>query len=153
VFTASVSLTVVACALGLLLFQTLMLLRIGITLDASLLWLGRRNRNTDQAAVLPASLQGKRVDRMEADNQYTLVHCGDTTHELRMQLTAAATAPDLPDGLQVHRSHWVALHMLSSVKYVSGNPRLTLTDGTEIPVSRKRLPSVRAALAQRPPLK
>ena len=48
-------------------------------------------------------------------------------------------------GLQVHRSHWVALDQVLSVRRQGDGAVLTMTNGVEIPVSRTYLPKVRAA--------
>lgn len=48
-------------------------------------------------------------------------------------------------GLQVHRSHWVALDQVTAARRVGDAAVLTLSTGAEVPVSRSRLPDLRAA--------
>ena len=53
------------------------------------------------------------------------------------------TAP--VNGLQVHRSHWVAREHVVTAKRAGDRATLTLTNGAEVPVSRSYLPAVRDA--------
>jgi DNA-binding LytR/AlgR family response regulator len=48
-------------------------------------------------------------------------------------------------GLQVHRSHWVALAAVTSARRRGDGAELTLADGQTVPVSRAFLPAIRAA--------
>jgi hypothetical protein len=48
-------------------------------------------------------------------------------------------------GLQIHRSHWVALHAVKRVIRTDGKLLLELVDGQRLPVSRGYAPAVRAA--------
>jgi hypothetical protein len=56
---------------------------------------------------------------------------------------AMAEAEGVP-GLQVHRSHWVALDQVRAARRQGDGAVLTLSDGREVPVSRARLPEIRA---------
>jgi DNA-binding LytR/AlgR family response regulator len=49
------------------------------------------------------------------------------------------------DGLQVHRSHWVAKSFVDSLKRENGKVTLILKDQKRIPVSRTYADAVRAA--------
>ncbi|MET3927174.1 LytTR family transcriptional regulator DNA-binding domain-containing protein [Devosia sp. 2618] len=49
------------------------------------------------------------------------------------------------EGLQVHRSHWVALDAVLKPSRQSGRPALELTNGTIVPISRSYLPAAKAA--------
>lgn len=48
-------------------------------------------------------------------------------------------------GLQIHRSHWVALEAVTGVQRSEGRVLLVLASGDVLPVSRSMLPQVRAA--------
>ena len=48
------------------------------------------------------------------------------------------------DGMQVHRSHWVAADFVSALNGADGKLSLLLADGTEVPVSRTYAAAVRA---------
>ena len=62
---------------------------------------------------------------------------------LRLSDAIAETGP--VSGLQIHRSHWVALDAVRSVARSEGKVLLELRDGTRLPVSRSALPAVREA--------
>ena len=49
------------------------------------------------------------------------------------------------EGLQVHRSHWVALGRIAQTVRLGGRPMLKMEDGTMLPVSRSYFDAVRAA--------
>ena len=51
------------------------------------------------------------------------------------------TGPD--DGVQPHRSWWVARGAACSLVQNNGRPALVLHDGRQIPVARARLPAAR----------
>ena len=48
-------------------------------------------------------------------------------------------------GLQVHRSHWVAVDQVQQVTRKGDRAILTMSDASQIPVSRSFLPAARAA--------
>lgn len=50
------------------------------------------------------------------------------------------------EGLQIHRSHWVALEAIASSRRDGGKLLLIMRDGVELPVSRSYVKDVRAAL-------
>lgn len=54
-------------------------------------------------------------------------------------------------GMQVHRSYWVAYrHMLDTIRR-DGRPMVRVTGGYSVPISRPNLPAVRDALCSNPP--
>lgn len=68
---------------------------------------------------------------------------GVTTLLMRLSDAIAETAPE--PGLQVHRSHWVALGQVSAARRTGDGAMLTLSTGQEVPVSRGKLAAVQAA--------
>lgn len=62
---------------------------------------------------------------------------------LRLSDAIRETAP-IP-GLQVHRSHWIALSAVRKATRQSGKPVLELENGTVVPISRSYLEAARAA--------
>jgi DNA-binding LytR/AlgR family response regulator len=62
---------------------------------------------------------------------------------LRLSDAIRETAP-VP-GLQVHRSHWVALSAVRKARRLAGKPVLELENGTVVPVSRSYLQQAKAA--------
>lgn len=68
---------------------------------------------------------------------------GTTLVLIRLSDAIRETAP--LQGLQVHRSHWVALDAVRRSARRSGKPVLELENGAIVPVSRSFLPDVRSA--------
>jgi len=68
---------------------------------------------------------------------------GTTLVLIRLSDAIRETAP-VP-GLQVHRSHWIALDAVRRAARRSGKPVLELENGREVPVSRSFLAATRAA--------
>ena len=48
-------------------------------------------------------------------------------------------------GFQVHRSHWVSLAQVRSVRRDGARAVLTMSDGRDIPVSRSNIAAVKEA--------
>lgn len=74
-----------------------------------------------------------------------------TTHGSTLVLYNLRDAIDeLPaaSGLQPHRSYWIALSHLVGLSRREGRPYLKMSDGTLVPVSRRRLNEVRSMLAE-----
>nr|WP_245216288.1 LytTR family DNA-binding domain-containing protein [Sagittula salina] len=63
------------------------------------------------------------------------------THRARLSDIVAQTAPE--DGIQPHRSWWVARHVARELERDGQKHVLRLDDGTRVPVARSRLPEVR----------
>ena len=64
---------------------------------------------------------------------------------LLMRLSDAIAEAGDTKGLQIHRSHWVALDAVRAVRRDGQRAVLTLTDGRDLPVSRANLDKVKAA--------
>ncbi|MFY0597525.1 MAG: LytTR family transcriptional regulator DNA-binding domain-containing protein [Cognatishimia sp.] len=62
-----------------------------------------------------------------------------------MRLSDAIAETGAVSGLQVHRSHWVALAAVASAKRDGAKAILTLKDGREIPASRTYIPALKEA--------
>lgn len=62
-----------------------------------------------------------------------------------MRLSDAMAEAEGVAGLQVHRSHWVALDQVRAARRQGDGAVLTLSDGREVPVARARVAAVRAA--------
>ena len=93
---------------------------------------------------LPANL-GRELLRLQMKDHYVEVHTplGHALVLMRFR-DALRSVRDL-DGMQVHRSHWVARRAVAGVEQGNGRTQLRLRDGQRIPVSRSFLPSLRAA--------
>ena len=58
---------------------------------------------------------------------------------------------DDTDGIQCHRSHWVAKKAVTGRKRHEGNPVLLLSNGNSVPIARGRLADVKSWLMQHRP--
>lgn len=93
---------------------------------------------------LPAERRAPLVS-LEATDHYTRITTdhGSTTILLRFSDAIAEAAPT--PGLRLHRSHWVALDRIASVRRDGPRAVVTTTLGEELPVSRGHLPALHAA--------
>lgn len=84
---------------------------------------------------IPADLHGPLV-ALTAIDHYTEVVTTKGRHQilLRFSDAVAESAPTL--GLRIHRSHWVALDQIATARRDGLRAIVTLTDGSERPVSR-----------------
>ena len=95
-------------------------------------------------ALLPPAI-GEDLISIQADLHYLQIR---TTRGRAMVLASLSTAEQALSarGLRVHRSHWVALaHVRRLVRSANGTS-LQLSDGSKIPVSRRRASEVQARL-------
>lgn len=96
------------------------------------------------------------LDRLPFEKRGPLVSISSEDHYIRvvttkgedmilMRLSDAMLEVGATQGLQVHRSHWVALDQVVAVKKHKDRAELTLTGGAVVPVSRSYLPALRDA--------
>ncbi|MBF9061240.1 hypothetical protein HKCCSP123_18825 [Rhodobacterales bacterium HKCCSP123] len=102
-----------------------------------------------------AELWGRLPKRLGRD----LVAMSAELHYLRVYTTAgdalilfsfgrATAALEAYPGMQVHRSHWVALDHVTGIVSENGRTRVQLDGAPDLPVSRPFRPALRAALRQ-----
>jgi hypothetical protein len=103
----------------------------------------RMLRLTDKA--LP--IEGLR--HLRSDQHYVEFVYADRTLLERAVLRDLVAQLSPENGIQPHRSHWVARPAISKLCRVNGDWSLMLKDGTTVPVSRARRGAVEAWLAQR----
>ena len=85
--------------------------------------------------------------RIEAADHYLVVHTQDTTHILRK--TMASLQDELGcEFLRIHRSHLVNRRCVQRLSSRAGEPRVVLTDGKELPVSRRKYSEIRQLLKE-----
>lgn len=99
---------------------------------------------------LPAAV-GRHVVWLQAQEHYLLV---TTTAGRHLLLQAFGPAVDDlarlgVDGMQTHRSAWVAWGHVQRLDVRARSPAVVLHDGTRVPLGRRRLPQVTAAWAER----
>lgn len=93
---------------------------------------------------LPLEVRG-RLTHLSVQDHYVEVRTEKGRHMLLMRLSDAIAETDGAEGLQVHRSHWVAKDAVLRSARRDGRLYLHLADGSEIPVSRSYLKPVRDA--------
>ena len=125
---------------------------ISIVVAVTLVSLEDQIAPTEPAAPTPPRI----LDRLPFDKRGPLVSLSVQDHYVEVTTTkgtelillrlsdARAEVGNTP-GLQVHRSHWVALSAVTSARRDGARAILTLSHGTEIPVSRTYLPAIREA--------
>lgn len=85
--------------------------------------------------------------RLEALDHFVTAVTARGHYQLRMRFADAVAELDPALGLVTHRSHWVALDAVTDAARVRGRWILTMSDGAQVPVSRKFQPDVEQALA------
>lgn len=93
---------------------------------------------------LPADKRGA-LQRMTVQDHYVDVHTDRGRTLVLIRLADAIAEAEGVDGLQVHRSHWVARDAIAGVERKDGALRITLKDGSVLPVSRTFATAVREA--------
>lgn len=95
-------------------------------------------------ARLPFAKRGALVSLSVQDHYVEVVTTqGRDIILMRLSDAIRETGPDR--GLQVHRSHWVALNQIASVTREGDKARITLKDGRDIPASRSYIPTLKDA--------
>jgi len=89
----------------------------------------------------PVPLDKLRVIEAQEHHVHVTLEGRTLTQRARLGDIVAQTGPD--DGVQPHRSWWVASGAACSLVQDNGRPVLVLHDGRQIPVARARLPAVR----------
>lgn len=84
---------------------------------------------------LPEAVRGP-VVRLSVRDHYVDVVTRAGAHSLLMRFSDAMAELAGCEGLQVHRSHWVALAAISRAERRGGRLFLTMSDGAQVPVSR-----------------
>lgn len=82
--------------------------------------------------------------RLQMRDHYVEVFTEAGSETVLLRMADAICAAEGVDGLQVHRSHWVARQAIRGVTRVQGKVSLVLKDGTQVPVSRGNAPAVLA---------
>lgn len=96
-------------------------------------------------ARIPARL-GRDLLALEMEDHYVRIHTAEGSDLVLMRLRDAIAELAGLDGLQVHRSHWVAAAAVTGVeRKPDGKLTLVLRNGLRVPVSRSYAAEVRAA--------
>lgn len=93
---------------------------------------------------LPFDKRGALIS-MSVSDHYVEVTTIRGNELILMRLSDAILETEGTSGMQVHRSHWVALDQVASARRSDGKVVLTMRDGRDIPVSRSYVPAVKEA--------
>jgi hypothetical protein len=93
---------------------------------------------------MPHPLRGKLV-ALSVSDHYVEVRTEKGKSLLLMRLSDAIRETAPTPGLQIHRSHWVALDAVRQVRRSGGKVSVELVTGESLPVSRGFLPAVKEA--------
>ena len=118
---------------------------------ATLLWLlpAQRARGTTARAVTLAGrrIAVKDIGRVKAAEHYLEIHLADSVEILRERMSTFLEQVTPEDGVQTHRSHWIARDHAASLK----GSVLELDCGQTVPVARGRQKHVQDWMKQFPP--
>ena len=96
--------------------------------------------SSDQLAAfmerLPVKFRTAELHAISSEDHYLRVHTSLGEEMILMRLADAVRELAGADGLQVHRSWWVARQGIQDEKRIDGRSFLVLPSGTEVPVSR-----------------
>lgn len=85
---------------------------------------------------LPVRLRGAEIWAVEAEDHYLRVHTSAGQDLILLRMADAVAELEGQEGMQVHRSWWVARAAIADARRGDGRATLTLKDGAEAPVSR-----------------
>ncbi|WP_406721285.1 LytTR family transcriptional regulator DNA-binding domain-containing protein [Thioclava litoralis] len=93
---------------------------------------------------LPEEYHGD-IWHLQSRDHYVHVTTSQGSHQVLIRLADAITELDGVEGLQVHRSHWVAEDAVTEALKMTSKAKLTLRNGAVVPVSRTYLSDVEDA--------
>jgi LytTr DNA-binding domain len=96
-------------------------------------------------ARLPGHLQGASIIALASEDHYLRVYTDAGNALILMRLSDAMAGLEGQGGAQTHRSWWVARDAVRTIARGEGKAVLTLSDGTEAPVSRTYYRTLQAA--------
>ncbi len=96
-------------------------------------------------ARLTPKLAGATLFAVEADDHYLRLHTSRGEDMILMRLSDAIAELEGIEGARTHRSWWVARGAVVSSERAEGRATLTLPNGTQVPVSRSYVKSLREA--------
>ena len=85
---------------------------------------------------LPVRLRSAEIWAVEAEDHYLRVHTSAGQELILLRMADAVAELEGQEGMQVHRSWWVARAAIADARRGDGRATLTLKDGSEAPVSR-----------------
>ena len=107
----------------------------------------REGGNADAVFLerLPIKYRGSALYAVSSEDHYLRVHTDRGEELILMRLADAVRELSGADGMQTHRSWWVAKAGIAEARKEGGKLRLVLKSGAEVPVSRSFAKAVREA--------
>ena len=94
---------------------------------------------------LPVHL-GHKLTHLSTRDHYVEAFTNRGSHLVLMRFSDALEEIAEMDGLQIHRSHWIAKNAVTGTARVDGRLFVELTGGTRLPVSRSYMAAVKKEL-------
>lgn len=92
-------------------------------------------------------LSANEVEWLQASGNYMNLHVRGRAYPLRSTMAVIATQLDPAKFVRVHRSHIVNLDCVAEIQPLdTGDARIVMRDGSEIPCSRRHRDALRPAL-------
>lgn len=135
-------------------FGYVLVISLIITSASYLLKAATQNRTTPEPTSnpvdgfmqrLPVKFQTADLYAISSEDHYLRVHTSLGEELILMRLADAVRELEAADGLQVHRSWWIAKSGVTDEKRVDGRSLLVLPNGKEVPVSRSYRTKAKAA--------
>jgi hypothetical protein len=129
---------------------------ISLVITLAAVAIGSQTRPAADTPAETAPQPPRILDRLPLDKRGPLIALSVQDHYVQVSTTkgnelillrlsdAMAEVGDTP-GLQVHRSHWVAIPAVKSTRRDGARAILTMANGMDIPVSRTYLPAIKEA--------
>lgn len=92
---------------------------------------------------LPTTYQDAKLYAISSEDHYLRIHTDRGDELILMRLADAIHELEASDGIQTHRSWWVARDGVAEKKGKNGKQSLLLKCGTEVPISRARAKKTR----------
>ncbi|MEX3016188.1 LytTR family DNA-binding domain-containing protein [Gymnodinialimonas hymeniacidonis] len=93
---------------------------------------------------LPLEKRGPLLS-LSSEDHYTRIRTAKGEEMVLIRLADAIREAAPTPGLQVHRSHWIALAAVNAARRDGDRAIVTLSDTSEIPVSRANVPAIKEA--------
>ena len=96
-------------------------------------------------ARIPAKISDGSLYAVSSEDHYLRIYTAQGSDLILMRLADAISELGDYDGMQVHRSWWVAKEGVEQIKRDQGKLHIILRDQTKVPVSRTYAPKIRVA--------
>ena len=94
---------------------------------------------------LPPELKDGVILALRAEDHYVHIITDKGNHMMLSTLSDSIEKTNEIEGVQVHRSYWVARNGVKDISRTQGRYQCTLTNGTTIPISKSGIKEIRSA--------